>query len=56
VGDVDWIDLTHDSDKLQMVVNAIMALRAPYIVSKFLTSRGPSTLSFRTLLYGDKYC
>jgi len=28
LGDVDWIDLTHDSDKWQMVVNAVMALRA----------------------------
>jgi len=37
-GDVDWIDLAEDRDRLLALVNAVMNLRVPQNAGNFLTS------------------
>jgi len=36
-GRMGWIDLVHDMDSWQALVNAVMNLRVPYNVGNFLT-------------------
>jgi hypothetical protein len=51
-GDIDWIDLTRDKDKLQALVNMITSLWVPHHARNFLKSGGTLSFSKRTLLYG----
>jgi len=37
-GDMDWIQLAQDRDKLRSLVNAVMNLRVPSNAWSFLTS------------------
>jgi hypothetical protein len=37
-GDMDWIDLAQDRDRLRVFVNEVMNLRVPLNVGNFLTS------------------
>ena len=37
-GDVDWIDLAEDRDRLLALVNSVMNLRVPQNAGNFLTS------------------
>jgi hypothetical protein len=37
-GGVDWTDLAHDTDQRRALVNAVMNLRVPQDVGKFLSS------------------
>jgi len=37
-GDMDWIDLAEDRDRLLALVNAVMNLRVPQNAGNFLTS------------------
>jgi hypothetical protein len=37
-GDMDWIDLAQDRDKLRVLVNAVMNLRVPLNMGNILTS------------------
>ena len=48
-GDMDWIRLTQDRDRLRTLVSAVMNLRVP---RNFLTSYKPVSFSRRTQHHG----
>jgi hypothetical protein len=50
-GSMDWIDEDQDRDRWLLLINAVMHLRVPYIVWKFLTSCKPVSFSRRTQLH-----
>ena len=50
-GNVDRVDLAQDGEGWRALVNAVMILRFPYNVEKFLTSSGIVSFSGRTLLH-----
>jgi hypothetical protein len=37
-GGMDWIDLAHDTDRWQALVNMVMNLQVPYNAENFLCS------------------
>ena len=49
---MDRIDLVHDGERWQELVNAVMSLRVPQNVGNFLTSWEPVSFSRRTVLHG----
>jgi hypothetical protein len=53
-GSMDRTDLAQDNDMWQVLVNAVMNLRAPQNDGNFLTSYGPVSFSVRALFRGGK--
>ena len=51
-GDMDWIDVAHDRDRWQAVVNAVMNFRVPWNTGTYRTSWETVGFSGRTLLHG----
>jgi hypothetical protein len=49
--DMDLMELAHDRDRWQALVNAVMSLRVPQNAGNFLTSCKPVSFSGRTLLH-----
>jgi hypothetical protein len=41
---MEWIELVHDRDRWQTLVNAVINLRAPYNAGNFLTSKKTCSL------------
>jgi hypothetical protein len=48
-GGMDWIDLAHDRDRWQAIVNAVMNLQITQNAGKFLTSQELASFSRTTL-------
>jgi hypothetical protein len=49
---MDWISLAQDRDRWQKVLSALMKYRFPQNSGTFSTSRGPVSISGRTILLG----
>jgi hypothetical protein len=51
-GDIDLIEVAHGRDKWRALVNAVMNLRVPENVGKFLIGRETVSFSRKIVLYG----
>jgi len=50
-GNLTWIDLAQERDRLRALLSAVMNLRNPSNARNFLASWAPASFSERTLLH-----